>query len=782
LAKRLGSPDDDERGAGPAAQGAGRSGIGPFFARAGAFIRPHWRPLLLLVLSAVMATLYVIGRPYILYNDSDPLTYFRKAWWFIGHAGGMDVPSRGPGYPIWLILTGAASFDTWWLLVASQFAMAVAAPVLIYGILAPSSRNAGFAAGLLFIAFGISYMHMNWVMTEELFLFTELLSLLLISRYLCGAWAPLPAATDGSGRASWLHDRFPRFIRSPYAIALMLAYTTMVKPAAGPFFWLFILIGLLFRVEPWKRYLGPVVLYVAIMTAWGIHDYHRSPVRFSPLGMPQSQVQRNFADVYYGSSPGAVNGWTPVAANPRMAEGQQRAEEPSTAAPKPAAQPSGEGAPAVQAPTIVAERGPASQTLYRAVAALIESQRGNGQWNVTDPESAYQLYRRYGTTGELADAVFARPNPFYYQLVTVAAAQAGGDQLLGDVAREHGNGPVMAYLNYLMRHPAVPLLGPPNPYVGFMYFMKFYRYRDYLRTNAGGMRDIFLGSYNENLVTEENGPATRAYAQSIRFFVDAAPHFVFPGTTFLADFGTAEALKAYAVDNPYYSKYSGMMMGHIYQWMLLLYGEEAAGRLMGAAGLESITKNRAGFGMVFGDYLAALVYSYAEFPDLLTNFQAGFASLRANENAQLTAIVRSAKPTVLPASLAAHVGVERERGDLSKDMTTVLALCYTAFKWAKPLLFGLMIVFAVPLLLAGRGAARLVALLVPAYFISAAAFAVVMIMPHSDPRHEDVYAFFPLLIAALGFALLANAMSRRFRRSETALGPAVPAEGAAASP
>jgi hypothetical protein len=80
-------------------------------------------------------------------------------------------------------LTGAASLDTWWGLVASHIAMAIAAPVLVYGILTPISRNAAFVAGLLFIGFGISYVHMSWVMTEELFLFAELLAFFLISRY-----------------------------------------------------------------------------------------------------------------------------------------------------------------------------------------------------------------------------------------------------------------------------------------------------------------------------------------------------------------------------------------------------------------------------------------------------------------------------------------------------------------------------------------------------------------------------------------------------------------------
>ncbi len=194
----------------------------------------HWRPLTLLCLSAILTALYLIGRPYILYNDGDPLTYFRKAWWYIGHVGGADVPSRGPGYPIWLILTGAASFDLWWGLVISQILMAVVAPVLAYAILAPVSRSAGLVAGILFMAFGIAYEHMNWVMVEHLFLFVELLSLLMISRYLCEAWAALPprptAVSDLWTRG--LHG-FQTWLRTPYPIALLLAYDTLIKPAAN---------------------------------------------------------------------------------------------------------------------------------------------------------------------------------------------------------------------------------------------------------------------------------------------------------------------------------------------------------------------------------------------------------------------------------------------------------------------------------------------------------------------------------------------------------------------
>jgi hypothetical protein len=49
--------------------------------------------------------------------------------------------------------------------------------------------------------------------------------------------------------------------------------------------------------------------------------------------------------------------------------------------------------------------------------------------------------------------------------------------------------------------------------------------------------------------------------------------------------------------------------------------------------------------------------------------------------------------------------------------------------------------------------------LILAYLISAAAWVTVMINPASDPRHEDVYAFFPLLVMAIGFTFLTDLLS-----------------------
>src|SRR5258708_1034637 len=98
-----------------AGPGAATEGLGPPPASA----KGPWGPLTILGLSIAVTALYLYGRPYILYNDGDPVTYFLKGWWLVG-VGGTDVPSRGPGYPLWLLLTGAASLGTWWGLVLSH--------------------------------------------------------------------------------------------------------------------------------------------------------------------------------------------------------------------------------------------------------------------------------------------------------------------------------------------------------------------------------------------------------------------------------------------------------------------------------------------------------------------------------------------------------------------------------------------------------------------------------------------------------------------------------------
>lgn len=92
---------------------------------------------------------------------------------------------------------------------------------------------------------------------------------------------------------------------------------------------------------------------------------------------------------------------------------------------------------------------------------------------------------------------------------------------------------------------------------------------------------------------------------------------------------------------------------------------------------------------------------------------------------------------------------------MAKNVRAMLAVQYDLYKKVKPLIFFGMAIFAIPLILLKRGG-PFVSFLVVTYFVSAAAWVVVMIMPGSDPRHEEVFAFIPLLVTILGIAMLSK--------------------------
>lgn len=698
-------------------------------ARVAVFARRHWRAFLVAVASLALTAIYLFGNPHIFYHDSDPLTYFRKAWWILGRPGGIDVASRGPGYPIWLILTGVATLDRWWFLMASQFAMAAASPVLVYGMLAPVSRNAGLAAALLFAGFGIPYVQMNWVLTEQVFLFFELLALMLIARYLQRPpQTPPPTMLADGWPATMMCVRHWR--AGPYPIVLVLAYDTMIRPTSGPLFWIFLAICLVFRMGPARRYVGPALLFVSLMLGWTAYVYHYGPDRFPTLGMPGTEAQRYFADAYYANPYAAV---TP-------------------------------GAPAIRP-----DDGPASRRLYAAVEQQIEKARAGNAWNSTDAVTVNRLYRRFDSDAVLAREVFARTNPLYFTFVLQAAASAGGDRLLYQVAREHGTAGLPGLVRHLASRPTAALTGPPNPYLGYMMMQKYYLVQHYRKMGYSGLRDLISGPL-PSLVRDENGPVSKLMTDSAGYFMRTFPQFV----SLPKDIHNLDELKTRFVEPDYIAKSGNWLAGYLYTWLTMLYGETQTGRLMGKAAMEAI-RNQPVSGFFLADFLTVAVYGegswgffapdyskmapYGEGVDgrfdmatLLARPAQEFERIKKVQEAILVRWVKDSATTQLPRGLARSLGGEvTRRSELARSVNGALLLQYSVFKWAKPILFGCVVVFALPLILAGIGA-RFVLFLTLAFFASAAALTLVQIAPISDSRHEQFFAFFPLLIGVLGIA------------------------------
>jgi len=691
----------------------------------------NWKLLIVIITSIVITITFLYGRPFILFNGGDPMTYFRKAWWLIGRTDiGGDVPSRGIGYPLILLLTGAASYDFWWFLIGCQILMAVMSPILIYGIILPYSKNAALIGSLLFMLFGISHENMMWVMTEQSFLFFELLSFFIISKYfsnqtqthlrkkITDIWNDKNSELFGS----------PIGIYSAYSISIVLAFTSSIKPAASIFYWIFIVATLLTRRKCWKSLIAPSALYISFMLLIGVHSYIKSPVRF-PSIVTVEAPQRNFGDAYYGDS---------------LIESNESRIKPSN--------------------------GPASKRLFFLVNNYVAKIREIKAWNGRNEYANKELYEKFNDD-DLTIEIFSKPNPIYYQIVLQAVYTdgIGGNKLLLEVASENGYGKISGFFKYLKNNPQLPFIGLRNSYVGYHFFSKYYRYRDFRYFHEVGPRDVLIPSFNStnlNLLQAENGPISKKLFDSLSFYIDIFPYYADPSGEFIKYFGDAHAFKKYVIENNVTTKFAGGIMGNIYGWIVSLHGEEKAGKLFLGAALESTKKNALTWNLLMGDYFTALAYSgfgYFSVPNLLLDPNATFQSIKKIDNDYNVQNVATRVNSGLPEGLGKDLSPVKEKSVIQKNISAMESVCYQIFRFLKPFFFVGLLIFIMPLIIE-RKTRGIAIFLIVCFFASAAAFNIAMIMPAGDPRHEDVYAFIPLLIIMIGLSTSINSIKTSFTK------------------
>lgn len=665
---------------------------------AAALFARHWRICALVGLSALLAGICLVGRPYILYDDSDPLTYIRKAWWLLGREGGYNHAFRGPGYPLFLIVTGMASLDTWWVLLPAQVLMAIVMPLFIYGIIAPVSRNGGFVAALLFMSYGAIYNHMNWIMSEELFLFVQFLGFFLASRYLFRLGGP----------------------RLLYGIALCFAYAVMVRPAASFYFAIFLATCLLWRVDNWRRYVGPFCVYAAIMMTWSIYDYYHGVAGYPTGFLPTTQAQRYFADLYYGKDYNLTIRFEP---------------------------------------DITPESGPASRKVYEEVARHVAETRGH---HVTpDPATARVLFDRFDDAALLKE-MFSRPNDVYFAFI-VEATQApgvGGDSLLYQVAREHGHTGVLALARYLIAHPLIPIVGAPQTYTARLFMANFYRYSE-----MDASRYFFIGTLNHNLLAEDSGPASREFFQTLDRVVDMYPQTTFGDSNGYAEiFGSEERFRAYMRDPKAYTlpdgrSVLGMIEGSVYIWLTRYYGEEKTDRLMRQVAFETLRRHPAAGFLFFDNFLRVTIMRdfFVDYGDDNLSSAAGAWDYARPWK------TKDNRSTVLPESLARHLIVAT---DHDNNISTAFWFQYN-YLWRlfKAPAFFCMTLVIIPLML-GRRTAAPACFLILVYFYNVAALAIV-IGSFDLPRWEDVGVFIPVIISVMGVCAIASRV-RAMRESGVA--------------
>lgn len=656
----------------------------------------NWRPIVLFLVSGAAAAFYQAGRPWILYDDSDPLSYVREAWSIIRKEGGIDLAYRGPGYPIFLLLTGMASFDIWWILIPAQILMAIVMPLIIYYAVHFFTRDGAFLLGLFFISYGAAYNHMNWIMSEELFLFVQFMIIML---------------------AAWYFGK-KQNKAILYAIVVLSAYCGMIRPGGVFYYWIFLATCLLFRIEPWQRFLRPTALYCSIMFLWGVYDFYHGIGSYPGGYIPENQIQRRFAETFYGFD-------------------SYHLSADSTS-------------------TIRVSDGPATTNLYQAIHMHLDKHWG--EWNTKQPETVNQLYERFRSSDELVANIFRKPNFLYLEFVIRGLQQTLGSReahkLMDAVAAEHYNTRFFAVGRHIWAHPRIPFLGPPQTYVGRHLMSNYVRYPE-----IDENRYYFIGGLHQWLIREENGPASREYLRALIYMIDTFPDYTIMDTNrYLEIFGSRDAIKEY-VTNPKVKVLEdgrsvlALLEGSTYVWISNYYGETKTDALMGRVALETLKRYPVSLFMFFDSFLRITIMRHANLDygsNVMSSFSNAWDFLKNS-----VWCCRDMRSTILPERLAKYLVVVN---DFNNPKNVILmAQYYFIWRILKYLWFILMLL-VVGLLLLLPHTRALTGFIFALYWYNVLALTAVL-GNFELPRYEDVFLFFPVIISVLGMFCVPQAIA-----------------------
>lgn len=664
------------------------------------FCKKYRVEIFLILISLVLTCIYWLGRPYMLYNDSDPLTYIRKAWWLLGREGGVDSPSRGLGYPIWLIITGFAGNDSWFLLKLSQFVMAILAPLLVYKTIAFFNIKVALISALIFMVFGIPYEMMKWVMTEQLFMFVLYLSFFTLSKFCVDYKNFLPRAVRS------IEDQARVKVQVNILVGLLL-FLALVKPAGTLLFWSFFAVAIVFmsriRVEIIKGaavFSGAMILLVA-------QSYFYGNLRFPTLYIPETSELRQFSDAFYARA------FT------------TDSDEYSVMAP--------------------------------LVKDKIEHFQRTGLSNAPSKESHDFLYPNGVNSDDLVKRIFDQPNPLYFQTVVGATRQLT-DRKLYEYAKSRGYGYVKGFLRYLLGKPSHFIFGPKNSYIGYHFFARFYRVADFHNKGEIGPRDFFAPGYlGATMFNPGNGIASAEIGKFINDYVKYFQIYSDPAKAGEERFGGLDNYVKYMQTFPYPSEFSGSLVGNLFNWMIAWYGEEPAAEKMMKASMEAIKVSPvATTSLLLGDFAASTMFTGINLYSLnrLVLSPSGILEgISEFEKQWFEGTVRSGQPNALPPKLSQSVGHWKGRSDLAETISAIQLFQYDLYKNMKFIMALLMVLTLICSLTSGN---PFPIILFTFYLLSAAALTVTNFMPNTDPRHAEVYSFVPLILSAIGIHQILN--------------------------
>ncbi len=114
--------------------------------------------------------------------DCDALTFLHMAR-YLAEGEGVYLPSRAPGYSIFLIASGQVAFYSFQGTIFLKSLIGMLTPVLIYLTLSPINRRLALAAALLVMASSIAFTYVKAMTPQHFFMLFIALSFYFYSRY-----------------------------------------------------------------------------------------------------------------------------------------------------------------------------------------------------------------------------------------------------------------------------------------------------------------------------------------------------------------------------------------------------------------------------------------------------------------------------------------------------------------------------------------------------------------------------------------------------------------------
>lgn len=676
-------------------------------------------------LSAIATAIYQASETF-WWGGSDHLGHLLLAYKWLGIADGAHIPYRTPGMAMFLVLTGVPIFDSWAGLIAAYALLGIGMPLLVYYALAPYSRAAAIVAAAAILGSGLTLGYSKTGNSEQLFHFLHFLCICFAARY--------------------FHRPSGRILG---ALTVGLFALCLVRPVAALYFWVFVFVALIVASLQ-RRSLRPLVLatlaYMGFMAAWALAGRHYGadtlPASFGAV----TRSDRAIGEVYFGSPEYSVTARAP-------------------------------------APAISPSAGPASAELFRVLQAHVVANAA--KWETSsDPYRPKAFFAaKAADPRALAQEILSRPNFVYFDAIRVAARDALGpraDELLMEVAGEHGAVGIGGAFRYLRRNPIRLLVGGVPPFGNWNFLGLFLQTRLRYQAEPKRMYSLTAGTVDIDLeasrmyassptperlravaaipplsavdiVLPSNGPATRELLAASRLFIDNFPAYWEDSNPWLAEVaGRPDELQK-RIFYPEYAQETGIYQGFLYDAMTKYFGFARADRLYNQVAWEAVRAYPFSLAIIWDNALRIMLIR--TFGDIRSRLSEPPYSLWGD----ILYMSRRTDYTSLPPGLARELPREIWPTETVKRIAKAYAVAHLVS-------FAFVIVSAIVLIpaLLSRGA-PFVAFLALAY-----AYHVAVISVYGNfgaPRYYDVFAWIPMLIAVLGtratLAMAANTWKRR---------------------